>query len=124
MKTEWQFLVRKAIALVVKYQYIEYFTAVPTLGAAVNFGVNGGSEPPTYNELPCFSVQNTAQKHWGVRKTKKPRQKPRKNPKIPLTNKKVCAKMVFHTVGVCRCGILTQHGHLTTEYGGCQETSL
>ena len=31
--------------------------------------------------------------------------------------------MTFHTVGVCRCGILTQHGHLTTEYGGCQAAS-
>ena len=57
-------------------------------------------------------------------KNKKPRQKPRKKLQSPLTNGKMYAKMIFHTVGVCRQGILIQHGHLTTEYGGCQEISL
>lgn len=57
-------------------------------------------------------------------KNKKPRHEPRKKRQNPLTNGEEYDKMVIHTVGVCRHGILTQHGYITTEYGGCQDASL
>ena len=57
-------------------------------------------------------------------KNKKPRPKPRKNRQNPLTNGEEYDKMIFHTVGVCHHGILAQHGYITTDYGGCQDTSL
>ena len=57
-------------------------------------------------------------------KTKNPGPKPRKITEYPLTNGEGYVKIVFHTVGVCRLGHPSQHGQFTTDYGGCQETSL